>query len=189
MLISVDMATDETLEPPIPVSEPRAPVRTVGRQRPADPAGENQIPILEPSDADSSTYYLGLPHQPLLVARSSSQRWDGQQGPRLQKVMCSLGEHPLIQAWKGEDPTSLKAQIKCLLRKKGVCWRAVSVYRIGFKNDSNKLVRTEVILFITIRYGTLFWHRGRSVALQCKKILENHGIHDVECEIKQPNRR
>ncbi|PHH59453.1 hypothetical protein CDD81_3183 [Ophiocordyceps australis] len=154
------------------------------REKPADD-NEDQIPILEPSDYDALMYYWGLPNNPELVARSSSQRWDVEEATRLKKEMRFLGKHPLIQAWQNEGPASLRNQIKQLLKRQLVRWQSVRAHRIGFRNDNKELVRTEVILFITVRRGSLFWHKGRHVAIRCKEILEKLGIMDVECEIKQ----
>ncbi|KAL6882857.1 hypothetical protein HDV57DRAFT_461989 [Trichoderma longibrachiatum] len=38
---------------------------------------------------------------------------------------------------------------------------------------------------VAVTPNTLSWDQGHAVALRCKAILEEHGIHDVHCEIRE----
>ncbi|KAH9053062.1 hypothetical protein EDB87DRAFT_1676932 [Lactarius vividus] len=89
-----------------------------------------------------------------------------------------VGEHEISGVW--EDDLALK--VHAILHAKGVDWSSTDVIRIRYIDDDDP---SEDVLWIGVRRDSLSYKVGIDVALQCKGILLDYGINDVEVEIRQ----
>lgn len=85
-------------------------------------------------------------------------------------------KHPLLMRIWNND-ASFRDQILEAVDKTRLS--AIDIMRIMQKGESQN------VLMISVKPYTLLWEDGRQIALQCKAILENHGVHDVHCEIRE----
>ncbi|KAL6877749.1 hypothetical protein HDV57DRAFT_518608 [Trichoderma longibrachiatum] len=140
-----------------------------------------------PSRDERELYYYGLPSRPELVARSSNHVWyrpphmpepsedDDGDDPLYPKLLLPA-KHPLLmRIWNNE--ASFRDQILEAVDKTRLS--AIDIMRIMQKGESQN------VLMISVKPYTLLWEDGRQIALQCKAILESHGVHDVHCEIRE----
>ncbi|KAK1237853.1 hypothetical protein MKX08_002432 [Trichoderma sp. CBMAI-0020] len=82
----------------------------------------------------------------------------------------------LHQQWN-DAASSLRMQI---LEAASVAdWVAIDILSVGLKNEFNNT------LLIAVAPHSMSWHQGHALALRCKAILEEHGIEDVHCEIRE----
>ncbi|PTB63709.1 hypothetical protein BBK36DRAFT_1106615, partial [Trichoderma citrinoviride] len=138
-----------------------------------------------PSKDEAKLYYHGLASHPRLVARSSTQVW---QGPRMSESSDDdssdpldikwLGplRNPLLKRfWKGTSP--LRGQILDAVKTTSV----TAIDLLGIELNG----KYQDTLMISVVSGTLSREDGHPIAMQCKTILENHGISDVTCEIRE----
>lgn len=62
-------------------------------------------------------------------------------------------------------------------------WAAIDILSVGLgvglKNEFHNT------LLIAVAPGSMSWHQGHVLALRCKAILEEHGIKDMHCEIRE----
>ncbi|KAH0496165.1 hypothetical protein TgHK011_003543 [Trichoderma gracile] len=85
-------------------------------------------------------------------------------------------KHPLLQRlWNSE--TSLIHEIIEAVDKTRLS--AIDIMRIMQKGESQN------VLMVSVKPYTLSWEDGRRIALQCKAILESHGVDDLHCEIRE----
>ncbi|KAK2052472.1 hypothetical protein LY76DRAFT_620557 [Colletotrichum caudatum] len=134
-----------------------------------------------------TTSHTRPPHRPrapgLLVARSSTtpfnpiniNAWSSDS-----KILTVVGEHPIVSQWNN-DRSSLRNEIVAILTSEAVEWQAIDVIRIGYACDDNM----PVVLSISIMAATLSWDVGNRVACRCQSALDEHGLKDVCCEIKE----
>ena len=133
------------------------------------------------SDLQAKSYYAGLPSQPTLIARTGSP-WEAPTGPEAYSRLRELsvvGYHEISDVW--EDDLALR--VHAILDEKGVDWSSTDVVRIGYVDEPS--VRGNVILWIGVKPGSLSYEVGIAAALQCKMLLLDHAIDDVEVEIRQ----
>lgn len=60
-------------------------------------------------------------------------------------------------------------------------WTSTDVVRIGYVEESSG----NVILWIGVKPDSLSYEQGIDMALQCKRLLLDYGINDVDVEIRQ----
>ncbi|KAH9020308.1 hypothetical protein EDB85DRAFT_531516 [Lactarius pseudohatsudake] len=135
-----------------------------------------------PSKLEACTYYAGLPSRPRLIARTGIP-WEEPTGPEAYSRLRELrvvGEHEISDVW--EDDLALK--VHAILHAKGVDWTSTDVVRIRYIDDRDD-PSGDVVLWIGVKPDSLSYKVGIDVALQCKGILLDYGINDVEVEIRQ----
>lgn len=108
-------------------------------------------------DPDMSNYYGGLPGNPNLLARSSSEPWAL---PRLhfqpslgtwrhaEKVISTVGVHPLKQKLRQGLRTSIHRVLATM--KNSINWISVDYVRLGYKHLPGK---SKVVILITVEWG------------------------------------
>ncbi|KAK2006682.1 hypothetical protein LZ32DRAFT_611027 [Colletotrichum eremochloae] len=133
-----------------------------------------------PTSLERDWFYLGLPSQPKLVARSSSTLFhfgvDAWSSDR--KTLTVVGEHAIVGKWNNE-PSPLRNEILGILAQQDVDWKAIDILRIGYVDEEKP-----VILSISVSAHTS-WETGSRVARDCREALVAHGLDDVHCEIKE----
>ncbi|KKP03467.1 hypothetical protein THAR02_04446 [Trichoderma harzianum] len=134
-------------------------------------------------------YYYGIVQCPRLVARSSPHVWVHRQNPNdrrgrfypelpyslYPKTLHTVGRHPLLHRLWNDAGSSLRSQI--LRAINGIDWTSIDFLRVGHNGEY------QITLMVAVSPGTLTWNYGHTVALRCKSVLDEHGIHDVPCEI------
>ncbi|RFU79633.1 hypothetical protein TARUN_2606 [Trichoderma arundinaceum] len=141
-----------------------------------------------PSAEESELYYYGLPSCPRLVARSSTHIWQNPQMPGFTtftgtlnmypKSLRPAGRHPLLHQLWNNATSSLRVQIVEAVSAASD-WTAIDILRVGLNKEFYPT------LLLAVKPDSLSWSRGHAIALRCKAILEDHGIHDVHCEIRE----
>jgi len=135
------------------------------------------------SELESKFYYTGLPSQPPLVARTSTTPWSppkDSEEAELQRKELRPASHPALHAvW--ED--GLANKVFDLLKTMEVKWTSADILRIG--HEGLAVRPYPVILWLGVVPGSLSRDDGDVVAHGCKKILEEHGISDVDVEIRE----
>ncbi|EXL74724.1 hypothetical protein FOPG_10180 [Fusarium oxysporum f. sp. conglutinans race 2 54008] len=119
-------------------------------------------PTVPPSGKESCGYYIGLSDCPTLVGRSITHAavplWNDSAGPLRRKILEAV---------------------------KGVDWNAIDIFRCGSTSLGHCHLVRPVIPFVSVEPGSITWMSGRAVALKYRDVLREHGIHDVEVEIKE----
>ncbi|KAM0484292.1 hypothetical protein ACHAPX_001712 [Trichoderma viride] len=140
-----------------------------------------------PSSQESEFYYLGLTGLPRLVARSSTHAWEPpaiQSSPyedpadRCRKSLWPADRNPLLhQLWNNAD-SSLRIQI---LEAVGAAasWTAIDILRVRLNGNF------DTTLLVAVKPGSLTWSEAHPITLRCKKILEEHGLRNIHCEIRE----
>ncbi|KAG8744520.1 hypothetical protein FRC10_009972 [Ceratobasidium sp. 414] len=121
-----------------------------------------------PSPVESKYFYYGIPSQPSLVARSSTNAWVEPTGPEARlrpKQSNPVGSHPLQEIWGAT----------------GVKWTSLDPVRVGYAGEASP----PVIVWVGVVSGSLSAEDGVEVATRCKSILSAHHIDDVHVEIRQ----
>ncbi|ERT00374.1 hypothetical protein HMPREF1624_03745 [Sporothrix schenckii ATCC 58251] len=134
--------------------------------------------FVEPLENEQRSYFAGLSGGPRLVARTSRTRyvhdhiWDG---PR--KSLATIGDHPLVQAWSDDVRSALIAA----LEQADIDWDYFVPLRIGERPTDSP-----VVLLVGLRASTdRTWQAAMQAALQCRAIIQDHGVLGVEVEMIQ----
>ncbi|EEU41586.1 uncharacterized protein NECHADRAFT_87804 [Fusarium vanettenii 77-13-4] len=142
-----------------------------------------------PSDEEVRCYYVGLPGKPRLVARSSSDSWTGPQtdlGWTRGKTLDPVDpQHPIVALWNDSAGRLRQDFLEALDR---IQWVAIDILRLGYQNVRGTLDETPlnpVTVLVSVAPNTTTWNVGVDVVLRCRDILRQHGIHDVEVEMKE----
>ena len=147
--------------------------------------------VRRPSAEEQDLYYFGLPSQPKLVARSSTAAWEKLVDrtdpfwPSMRtKSLSPPGRHPLAPLWNDTNGTLRKDIIKALA---AVEWHAIDVACLGYDslNGEEPEGPQPITLFVSVEPATVAWEEGHRIVMQCKAILERHGISDIDCEMKE----
>ncbi|KXH35057.1 hypothetical protein CSAL01_11074 [Colletotrichum salicis] len=139
---------------------------------------------LAPTNDERKFYYHGFPSRPELVARSSTHTWSRRMHGWLpvEKTVGAVGEHSIVPKWNDETgPDSLRQQVINILHSEQADWHTIGILRIGYVDKDV----FPVILCIAVGQGSSTWEQGISLAMQCRTVLEQHGLHDVHCEIRR----
>jgi hypothetical protein len=137
-----------------------------------------------PSEREAKFYYTGLPSRPVLVARTGTTPWEPATGPdayrppRPVKELGTVGNHAIKEAWE-----TLYHKVLALLDEMEVKWISVDIVRIG--NAEEDMHFAPVILWIGVMPASLSGRDGVVVASKCREILVEHGITDVDVEIRE----
>ncbi|KAI0267791.1 hypothetical protein BC834DRAFT_968701 [Gloeopeniophorella convolvens] len=137
-------------------------------------------PLPRVSDEEAKLYYAGLPSRPVLIARTGSTPWKAPTGLEAypeRKELRVVGEHEINKAW--EDDLALK--VHAILDAKEVAWTSTDVVRIAHFDEPSG----GVILWIGVMPKSLPYEVGIDAALQCKGLLLEYGIKDVDVEIRE----
>ncbi|KPM35740.1 hypothetical protein AK830_g10829 [Neonectria ditissima] len=142
-----------------------------------------------PSEEEQLQYYHGLPSRPKLVARSNVHHpWVGQIGPwPPAKILSPAGNHIIADLWNNSDGPLRQGILQAL---KPVNWTAIDILRIGVnpsylnKTDEETTKHPTTLLISVAPDSTSFEH-GYPVVIQCRQILQHHGVNDVHCEMKE----
>ena len=127
-----------------------------------------------PSFEESTLYYYGLPSQPRLVARTTTTPWEYGTAKELRPI----GDHKnLKKVWQDNFPKQLFG----LLSDLKVEWTSIDIIRIARVGD----IDAPAILWLGVMPKSLSCEKGVEVAVKCKKLLLEHGISDVDCEIRE----
>jgi hypothetical protein len=140
-----------------------------------------------PSSEERDLYYFGLRNIPKLVARSSTFVWKNPQRPGFSTFTGTLNQYPksfrparrdvsLHQQWNN---AASSLRMKILQAASVADWAAIDILSVGLNEELNNT------LLIAVAPGSMSWHQGHVLALECKSILEEHGIMDVHCEIRE----
>ena len=87
-------------------------------------------------------------------------------------------DYPRSELLEGDD---LVFKVDAVLGENKVEWTSTDVVRIGYVEESS----SNVILWIGVKPGSLSYEHGIDAALQCKRLLLEYGINDVDVEIRQ----
>ncbi|RYP55221.1 hypothetical protein DL770_010933 [Monosporascus sp. CRB-9-2] len=138
----------------------------------------------EPSQEERDEYYYGFAGKPKLIARTScsiwakpqhEQGWD-QKLCQTRKRYAAIGEHDIVRKWS----KFLCLQVTHALTN---ChWNYFFPIRIGLRGARLR-DKSPVVLLIAVDEDTLSWKDGITAALQCRSILRDFQISDVEVEI------
>ncbi|RSL74978.1 hypothetical protein CEP51_011297 [Fusarium floridanum] len=143
-----------------------------------------------PSEEEARGYYVGLPGKPRLVARSSSDMdpWTGPQtdlGWTLGKTLDPVGQHPIVALWN-DSAGPLRRDILDALEN--IQWVAIDILRLGYqrvKDTMDESPINPVTVLVSVEPGSTTWSTGVEVVLRCRRILRQHGIQDVQVEMKE----
>ncbi|TCD69501.1 hypothetical protein EIP91_007431 [Steccherinum ochraceum] len=137
-------------------------------------------------------YYYGLPSRPFLVARTDCivwekpanlvSPWDDPVDPEaypMPKEIRSVSCHKIGDVWENK----LAPKLHAVLNSNNVDWTSTDVVRIGYVHKPSE---SNTIVWIGVEPSSLLpFDVGIDVALQCKNVLLDLGIDDVEVEIRE----
>jgi len=133
------------------------------------------------SPIEAKHYYHGLPSKPRLIARTGTP-WYPPSGPEPYlrfKELRIPGQHQLLDLW--ED--NLALNVHDILDQNEVNWSSTDIVRIAHVDEPSG----NLILWIGVRpHPTpLSYDVGINVALQCKRLLLDYHITDVDVELRE----
>ena len=136
-------------------------------------------PRISPMEAEH--YYHGLPSKPRLIARTGAP-WPPPSRPLAYLRVKELripGKHELLDLW--EDNLALK--VHDILDQNEVNWSSTDIVCISYVEDPCR----NLILWIGVRPRPtpLSYNVGIDVALQCKRLLLDYHIADVDVELRE----
>lgn len=133
-----------------------------------------------PQERERQLYYYGLESGPTLVARSSTFIWKEKilDAHSVKKQLKVIGKHPISGQWD-----RLAQTIITILDSKAIKWSSIDAVRIGYDNEY-----AFPIVWIGVQPKSLGGEDGLQIALQSKQLLDNDGLYDVHCEIREAER-
>ncbi|KAI1035283.1 hypothetical protein LB504_005997 [Fusarium proliferatum] len=140
----------------------------------------DELPATAPSRKEVRNYYRGLPDSPNLVARSTTTPWND--NGIYERLLDPVGKHAVVPLWN-KSTGSLRCKI--LEAVENIDWNAIDILRCGSTDFKDRDLVRPVILFVSAEPKSTTWLNGRAVALRCREVLRDHGIHDVEVEMKE----
>ncbi|KAF5649146.1 uncharacterized protein FTJAE_1142 [Fusarium tjaetaba] len=144
----------------------------------------DELPATPPSRKEFFSYYHGLPDSPNLVARSATTPWNGpvNDWDDCGRIFDPVEKHAVVPLWN--DSTG-PVRRKILEAVQDIDWNAIDILRFGSADFKDRHLVRPVILVVSVEPDSTTWLDGRAVALKCRDILREHGINDVEVEIKE----
>ncbi|KAK1239366.1 hypothetical protein MKX07_008854 [Trichoderma sp. CBMAI-0711] len=135
-----------------------------------------------PSPEEANLYYYdGIAPGPKLIARTSTNAWEF--AARISLPVTKLTHPVLLERFFTPDPDDkdsiLIDEILDLLIGQTV--RGMTLLHYSSSNQDG----WQTVLVITVEAGTLKYKEGYALAMQCKEYFKDHGIYDVECEIRE----
>lgn len=140
----------------------------------------DELPATAPSRKEVRSYYRGLPDSPNLVARSTATPWND--NAVYERLLDPVGKHAIVPLWN-DSTGSLRCKI--LEAVENIDWNAIDILRCGSTDFKDRDLVRPVVLFVSVEPRCTTWLNGRAVSLRCRKVLREHGIHDVEVEVKE----
>ncbi|CCT64656.1 uncharacterized protein FFB20_00589 [Fusarium fujikuroi] len=137
---------------------------------------------------EAGGYYYGLCSHPRLVARSDiedkpwSARYDGW---TVQKTIDPIRNHAIVPLWNKAN-SDLQTGIIATLGD--LNWTAINILRLGYARRLNTLNEPDDMfpkLLISVQPESTSWQSGYTATLQCRQVLREHGINDVEVEMME----
>ncbi|KAG9501874.1 hypothetical protein J7337_007572 [Fusarium musae] len=143
-----------------------------------------ELPATPPSRKEFRSYYSGLPDCPYLVARSTMTPWNGPvyDWDVYDRILDPVEKHAVVPLWN--DSTGPMRR-KILEAVQDIDWNAIDILRCGSADSNDRHLVRPVILFVSVKPESTTWLDGRAVTLKCRDVLQEHGINDVEVEIKE----
>jgi hypothetical protein len=145
----------------------------------------------KPSAAEREQYYLGLPGHAELIARTGTEQWHspryhvGTFGGIHKKYLAGIDHPDLIAKW------SERLSRRLIEILKDCPWEWFVPLRVGLDNDANhyekhkpKRSTMSTVLMIGVPKDKINWEKAVVFALDCRKALREHGINDLEVEIR-----
>lgn len=137
-----------------------------------------EVPSLE----EAGLYYYGLPSRPRLVARTTTTPWAPLTGPEAYataKELRPIGDHKdLKKAWWHYG---IPQKLIDLLDTMEIKWTSIDAVRIACVGDAH----APAIIWLGVMHKSLSGEKGVKLAAKCKELLLEHGIQDVDCEIRE----
>jgi hypothetical protein len=132
------------------------------------------------SDTEARLYYYGLHSKPVLVARTGSTPWEVPTGleayPR-ERQLGVVGSHGISKVWQILGP-----KVRDILDKGQVDWTSIDPVRIGYVDE----LPGPVVIWIGINPDSQVSYKvNYDTAVQCKELLIDHDIKDVEVEMRK----
>ncbi|EPE07922.1 hypothetical protein F503_00644 [Ophiostoma piceae UAMH 11346] len=156
-------------------------------KRGGDESIRETLPLLQPPSSDEAkAYYRGLPSMPRLVGRTSAGIVPCP--PPLPqplpnhftsptKLLGPVGRHCILECWE----TTVREKILHALGN--LDWTTVDVVRIGY--DNVPVLERPVVVWVGVANTAHQWNPTVCEALRgCRKVLDQAGLLDVECEIR-----
>ena len=145
------------------------------------------LPHLKPPSSDEAeAYYHGLPSMPRLVGRTSAGivSWPPPPLPPVlnytaspTKSLARVGRHRILECWEST------VREKVLHAIGSLDWTSVDVVRIGY--DNVPVEERPVVVWVGVTNKAHPWNPDVCKALrECRRILDQAGLSDVECEIR-----
>ncbi|RDL32035.1 uncharacterized protein BP5553_09437 [Venustampulla echinocandica] len=148
---------------------------------------------MKPENPDFTYYYLGLPGNPKLLARSSTIPWEGipivdtpggHEGPRGQaaKLAFVITHHPL----RGKLDNGLRDNIRHVLATMQPCrWISVDYLRIGYNEVEQN---NPVVILVTAEEDQVPRAEAERVVGAISSECRRADLPDVEVEVKEGRR-
>ncbi|KAF9052343.1 hypothetical protein BDZ89DRAFT_939434, partial [Hymenopellis radicata] len=116
--------------------------------------------------------------KPRLVARTGTP-WQQPTDPDALKELRPVGNHAITEVWGGK----LGSETHALLESMQVEWTSIDLVRIKLGDGPSS--SAPVIVWVGVTPGSLSGDRGVIVAYNCRRLLEQHNILDVDVEIRE----
>ena len=134
------------------------------------------------AEAHANVHYAYLLACPPLIARTGAIPWD-----RRPNALGPEKNHALCKIWE-EEEGGLARETFDLLESREVKYACVDIVHAGSEEEGEEGRRRRplpVILWISVTRGSLARDDGIVVVHKCKELLEEHGVTDVEVEIRE----
>ncbi|POS69320.1 hypothetical protein DHEL01_v212286 [Diaporthe helianthi] len=140
----------------------------------------------KPDDEERDEYYYGLAGKPRLVARTSHNRWSRPKTPgsfswpakQIRKRFTAVSNSEIVTTkWTKDLDLAL---IKGL---DGCRWSYFFPIHLDLEDTSMREVPT--VLLVAVERDSLQWEEGVTIALECRRILQEFKIANVEVEIRE----
>ncbi len=133
------------------------------------------------SAEEAKLYYYGLPSRPVLVARTTTTPWEMPTGPEVYlkpKELRVVGRHKIVDVWND----NMAGKVFAILDENKVQVTSIDLVRFGYYPGEPS---GGVIVWIGVQPGSLSQEGGHDVAHQCKRVLSDNGLTDVDVEIRE----
>ncbi|KAH7226268.1 hypothetical protein BKA60DRAFT_555747 [Fusarium oxysporum] len=140
------------------------------------------------TEEEAKGYYIGLFSCPKLVARSNTEDepWSARHdGWTVHKTIDPIGNHAIVPLWNDAN-SDLRAGIIATLRD--INWTAIDILQLGYSRRLHTMNEPDDMfpkLLISVQPESTSWESGFTVTLQCRQVLREHGINDVEVEMME----
>ncbi|VUC34496.1 unnamed protein product [Clonostachys rosea] len=144
----------------------------------------------EPSIQERNSYFHGLPSRPKLVARSNIEvKFKPGNGgiwwPITKSLSPASPNHKIASLWVWDSP--LQRDIFNALS--GIDWKAIDVLRIGLDPNPEcpevPVPGRPHVLLVSVKPDSTTWQQAYPAVMSCRRILQQHGIDDIHCEMKE----